>query len=199
MLTKRAKDTLVFIENYIREHHEAPTIEEIASGIGISSLGSTYTYISQLVEAGKLKRFNNKSRGLELMSFTTEQDFALPMMGKIAAGRLIEAVPDETEINVGQMFAGKGRYVLKISGMSMMNEGIRSGDYVVIDSTRAAKHKDIVVALVDNTDATLKTLLINDDDTVTLMPANPDFEAITLGARRVRIQGVVVGQMRTYP
>jgi repressor LexA len=74
-----------------------------------------------------------------------------------------------------------------------------SGDWVVVQSTANAKHGDIVVALVDGYDATLKTLLINDDGTITLMPANPDFEPVTLAAKRVAIQGVVVGQLRTYP
>lgn len=200
MLTKRAKETLAFIERYMREHHEAPTMEEIAAGIGISSVGSTYTYVSQLVDAGKLRRISQRSRGLELIEMSDDPaSVVLPVMGKIAAGRLIEAIPDESEIDVGKMFAGSGRYVLKISGDSMIDVGIRSGDYVVIDSKRSAKHKDIVVALVDNTDATLKTLLNNDDGTVTLMPANTDFEPVTLAASRVRVQGVVVGQMRTYP
>lgn len=200
MLTKRAQDTLQFIERYMREHEEAPTIEQIADGIGVKSVGSAYAHVEQLVQAGRLSRLNNRSRGLQLVAMADKPaSLVLPMMGKIAAGRLIHAVPDESEIDIGQMFAGSGRYVLKISGESMTGEGIKPGDYVVIDSKRSPKHKDIVVALVDGTDATLKTLLFNDDETVTLMPANPDFEPVTLDADRVRVQGVVVGQMRTYP
>ena len=123
----------------------------------------------------------------------------MPVMGKIAAGRLIEAVPDESEIDLGEMFRGKGRYVLKISGESMIGKGIMPGDYVVVETGRAAKHGDMIVALVDGYDATLKTLLINEDETFTLQPANDSFEPITLEATRLSIQGVVVGQLRTYP
>ena len=120
-------------------------------------------------------------------------------MGKIAAGRLIEAVADETEIDLGEMFSGKDRFVLKVNGDSMIDKAIMSGDWVVVQSQPRARHGEIVVALVDGYDATLKTLLINDDGTVTLMPANADYEPITLSSERVRIQGVVVGQLRTYP
>ena len=121
------------------------------------------------------------------------------MMGKIAAGRLIEAVADESEIDLGIMFKGKGRYVLKISGESMIGKGIMPGDYVVIESTRQARHGDMIVALVDGFDATLKTMLVNQDGTITLMPANDDFDPVTIDAKRLSIQGVVVGQLRTYP
>ena len=97
------------------------------------------------------------------------------------------------------MFLGTSRYVLKITGESMIGKGIMPGDYVVVETARAAKDGDIVVALVDNNEATLKTLLINDDETLTLMPANESYDPITLSARRLDIQGVIVGQLRTYP
>ncbi len=129
----------------------------------------------------------------------SEQSLVFPMMGKIAAGRLIEAVADESEIDLGSMFKGKGRYVLKISGESMIGKGIMSGDYVVVESTRQARHGDMIVALVDGYDATLKTMLVNKDGTITLMPANEAFEPVTIDAKRLSIQGVVVGQLRTYP
>jgi repressor LexA len=199
MLTQRAKDTLNFISDYMKENGESPTIEQIAAGIGIKSVGSAYSYVERLEAAGKLKRLGGRSRGIRLIDMSDNiGSVVLPMKGKIAAGRLIEAVPDESEIDVGLMFAGTGRYVLKISGESMIGEGIMPGDYVVIDSKQSPKEGDIVVALVDGYEATLKTLLFNDDNTITLMPANPDFEPITLDADRVSIQGVVVGQMRKY-
>lgn len=200
MLTKRAQDTLNFIQSYMHENAEAPTIEQIAAGIGVKSVGGVHAHIEQLIKAGKLNRLDNRSRGLQLIEMPeSPQSVTLPMLGKIAAGRLIEAVPDESEIDVGRMFSGSGRYVLKISGESMIGEGIKPGDYVVIDSKRSPKNKDIVVALVDGTDATLKTIFFNGNETVTLMPSNPAFEPVTLDADRVRVQGVVVGQMRTYP
>ncbi|MCX4189171.1 transcriptional repressor LexA [Methylophaga sp. OBS3] len=200
MITQRGRDTLKFIENYMRENGYAPTMEEIAEGLGIKSVGSAHHYVDQLLKAGELERMDKRSRGLRLKNITDDEERTiLPVMGKIAAGRLIEAVPDESEIDVGAMFAGSGRYVLKISGESMIGKGIMPGDYVVIDGKKQAKDGDVIVALVDGYDATLKTMLLNNDGTMTLMPANPDFEPVTLAGERVSIQGVVVGQMRTYP
>lgn len=205
MLTERQQDTLEFIRNYIKSYGKSPLVSEIAEGLGISSQGTTHRYIQALVEAGLLQRHVGRTRGLCLVEQTADFDsetmlpVKLPVMGKIAAGRLIEAVADETEIDLSEMFSGKDRFVLKVNGDSMIDKAIMSGDWVVVQSQPQAQHGEIVVALVDGYDATLKTLLINDDGTVTLMPANIDYEPITLSAKRVRIQGVVVGQLRTYP
>jgi len=200
MLTKRQQDTLNFIRQYIEKNAEAPLVTEIAEGLGISSHGTTHRYIQALIDEGYLERLTGRTRGLQLNDpEVSEQSLIMPMMGKIAAGRLIEAVSDESEIDLGIMFKGKGRYVLKISGESMIGKGIMSGDYVVIESTRQARHGDMIVALVDGYDATLKTMLVNKDGTITLMPANEAFEPVTIDAKRLSIQGVVVGQLRTYP
>jgi len=203
MLTERQQDTYNFICRFIKEQGRSPLLSEVAQGIGLSSQGSVHNYIQALVNEGLLERTVGRTRGLRLV--TNNEDtiepvsVTLPVMGKIAAGRLIEAVADESEIDLGGMFAGKGRFVLKVNGDSMIDKAIMSGDYVVIQSQQTARHGDIVVALVDGYDATLKTLLLNDDETVTLMPANINYEPVTLPARRVAIQGVVVGQLRTYP
>ncbi|MBN47250.1 MULTISPECIES: transcriptional repressor LexA [unclassified Methylophaga] len=200
MLTKRQQDTLNFIRQYINENGEAPLVTEIAEGLGISSQGTAHRYIQALIDGGYLERLTGRTRGLKLNEQVfSEQSLVFPMMGKIAAGRLIEAVADESEIDLGSMFKGKGRYVLKISGESMIGKGIMSGDYVVVESTRQARHGDMIVALVDGYDATLKTMLVNKDGTITLMPANEAFEPVKIDAKRLSIQGVVVGQLRTYP
>jgi repressor LexA len=204
MLTERQQNTLDFIRDYIAQHGRSPLVSEIADGLGIKSQGTTHRYIQALVDEGVLQRHVGRTRGLVLVNETATADdemesIVLPVMGKIAAGRLVEAVADEAEIDLKEMFAGTGRFVLKVNGESMIEKAIMSGDWVVVQSTANAKHGDIVVALVDGYDATLKTLLINGDGTITLMPANPDFEPVTLAAERVAIQGVVVGQLRTYP
>lgn len=202
MLTEREQDTLDFIRHYINEHGRSPLVSEIADGLGISSLGTTHRYIQALVDAGLLERHVGRTRGLRLTGQAAQEEsgpLTLPVMGKIAAGRLIEAIPDESEIDLGDMFTGKDRFVLKVNGDSMIDKAIMSGDYVVVQSQSTARHGDIVVALVDGFDATLKTLLLNDDGTITLMPANVNYEPVTLPSERVRVQGVVVGQLRTYP
>ncbi len=202
MLTDRQQDTYNFIVEYFEEHDRAPLLSEVAYGIGLSSQGSVHNYIQALVNEGLLERIIGRSRGLRLVEQGADLEtvsVVLPVMGKVAAGRLIEAVADESEIDLGEMFSGKDRFVLKVNGDSMIDKSIMDGDYVVIQSQQTALHGDIVVALVDGYDATLKTLLLNDNETVTLMPANANYEPITLDAKRVAIQGVVVGQLRTYP
>ncbi len=179
MLTERQQDTLDFIRNYIQSHGRSPLVAEIAKGLGISSQGTTHRYIQALVDAGLMERHVGRTRGLVLVKQSAEQQneltqpVILPVMGKIAAGRLIEAVADETEIDLSEMFSGKDRFVLKVNGDSMIDKAIMSGDWVVVQSQPRARHGEIVVALVDGYDATLKTLLINDDGTVTLMPLKP--------------------------
>jgi repressor LexA len=200
MLTERQQDTYNFIAHYIQQQGRSPLLSEVAKGIGLSSQGSVHNYIQALVNEGLLTRSVGRSRGLRL-SKETSQDLAtikLPVMGRIAAGRLIEAIPDEDEIDLGGMFAGKGRFVLKVNGDSMIDKAIMSGDWVVVQSQQTANHGDIVVALVDGFDATLKTILFNDDRTITLMPANDNYEPVTLPSERISIQGVIVGQLRTY-
>jgi repressor LexA len=200
MLTERQQDTYDFIAQYIAQYGRSPLLSEVAKGIGLSSQGSVHNYIQALVNEGLLTRSVGRSRGLKLSGETNQQQatVTLPVMGRIAAGRLIEAVPDEDEIDLGGMFAGKGRFVLKVNGDSMINKAIMSGDWVVVQSQQTADHGDIVVALVDGFDATLKTVLFNKNKTITLMPANDDYEPVTLPAERISIQGVIVGQLRTY-
>jgi len=201
MLTDRQQDTYDFIVHYFEEHQRAPLLSEVAHGIGLSSQGSVHNYVQALVNEGLIERIVGRSRGLRLVEQHNEPErisVILPLLGKVAAGRLIEAVPDESEIDLGDMFSGSGRFVLKVNGDSMIDKAIMSGDYVVLQEQRTANHGDIVLALIDFHDATLKILLINNDGTVTLQPANTDYEPVTLPVERVMIQGVVVGQLRTY-
>jgi repressor LexA len=200
MLTERQQDTYDFIVQYMEQQGRSPLLSEVAKGIGLSSQGSVHNYIQALVNEGLITRSVGRSRGLQLSKEIEKPRAAvtLPVMGRIAAGRLIEAIPDEDEIDLGGMFAGKGRFVLKVNGDSMIDKAIMSGDWVVVQSQQTENHSDIVVALVDGFDATLKTILFNDDKTITLMPANDNYEPVTLPADRISIQGVIVGQLRTY-
>ena len=202
MLTQRQHDTYNFIVQYIQREGRSPLISEVTLGLGLASQGSVHGYIQVLVNQGLLERSVGRSRGLRLIEQESEQaserSVKLPVLGTVAAGRLIEAIPDESEIDLGEMFEGKDRFVLKVNGDSMIDKAIMSGDYVVMHSQLTANHGDIVLALVDYHDATLKALLLNDDGTVTLQPANANYDPVTLPAERVMIQGVVVGQLRTY-
>jgi len=122
----------------------------------------------------------------------------LPLVGKIAAGRPIEALPDSDEIDLSDFFMGANRFVLRVQGDSMVEDGILDGDMVVVEKRATATNGEIIVALIDGTDATLKRFQLNADGSVTLRPANATLAPLRYSAQRVQIQGVVVGQMRSY-
>jgi repressor LexA len=127
-----------------------------------------------------------------------QSEAVLPLLGRIAAGLPIEAIPDQEEINLADFFMGPNRFVLKVQGESMIEAGIMPGDMVIVESRDHAHNGDIVVALIDQQEATLKRLHHNTDGSITLFPANTSMSPLTYPAEQLRIQGVVVGQMRSY-
>ena len=200
MLTRREEETHSFISDYLLHEGRSPLISEIAEYLGIQSKGTVHRYVQSLIDAGLIERIPGRTRGLRLAQTPAEvlAPTVLPVLGTIAAGRLIEAVPDESEIDLMTMFTGPNRFALKVHGDSMIDAGILPEDWVVIEQSEVAKNGDIVVALVDGFDATLKRLRTNDDGSVTLIPENANYDPITIDAKRVMIQGVVVGQLRVY-
>ena len=202
MLSPRLQDTYRFIRDYIAQHNHAPLLSEIALGIGISSKGVVHRYLQSLVSEGLLTIEASKHRGISLTSKkiaeSTPPRYQLPLLGRIAAGQPIEAIPNHDEIDLSEFFIGDNRFVLKVQGESMVEAGILDGDMVVIEKTDHADDDEIVVALIDNESATLKTLYNNQDGSITLTPANHHMEAMIYSADRVAIQGVVVGQLRSY-
>jgi repressor LexA len=122
----------------------------------------------------------------------------LPVLGRIAAGLPIEAIADESEIDLTQFFMGPNRFVLRVAGESMIEAGILNDDMVIVESRPTARDGDIVVALIDRDEATLKYFRRNVDGSITLTPANRSMTPMRFAAARVAIQGVVVGQMRQY-
>ncbi len=196
MLTDSQHKTLDFISHYLDKHGIAPTLNEIAHGIGITSKGVAHRHVQALTDKGFLQR---RPRGWRAMRLAQDRPGdALPLLGRIAAGRPIEAIPDLNEITFGELFAGNGRYVLQVRGDSMVNAGILDRDFVIIEQCDSAKDGDIVVALIDNLEATLKRLKLRGDGAVMLIPENDSMEPMIYPAARIRIQGVVIGQVRTY-
>jgi repressor LexA len=122
----------------------------------------------------------------------------LPLLGRIVAGQPLEAIPDEATIDLGQFFMGPGRFVLRVQGDSMIEAGILDGDMVVVKQVEHAANGEIVVALIDGEEATLKRLRNNRDGSVTLQPANRALAPMIYPASRVQIQGVVIAQLRSY-
>jgi len=202
MLTRQEQASYDFIRAFITRHGHGPLLSEIALGIGIRSRGTAHRYVQALARQGLIHLHAGRHRGITLGPGPAESgpdnDHVLPLLGRIAAGLPIEAIPDQDNVNLSDFFMGPNRYVLKVQGESMIEAGILDGDMVVIEQCDRAADGNIVVALIDNNEATLKYLHNNGDGSITLTPANSTMAAMIYSSARVRIQGVVVGQMRSY-
>ena len=202
MLSRREQDTYQQLREYFDTHQQAPTLDELANLLGISSRGVVHRYLKALENAGLVELISGRHRGIRLLesedSLTGNVAYQLPLLGRIAAGQPIEAIPGHDHIDLAEFFVGPNRFVLKVQGESMIEAGILDGDMVIVEHTNRASNSDIVVALVDNEEATLKYLRHNGDGSIMLIPANNSMTPMIYPAERVAIQGVVVGQMRSY-
>ena len=189
-----------FIRSFIDQNGHSPTLREIGDGVAIKSKGTVHRYVTSLKTKGALQHNERQWRGISMNELEDNTVATLPFLGRIAAGQPIEAISDITEININDMLigAGAGRYMLQVKGDSMVDLGILDGDMVVIERRDYAKNGQIVVALVDDENATLKRFHSEDDGQILLIPANASLTAQQYAADRVRIQGILVGQMRTY-
>lgn len=195
MLTPREQDTYQFISNYLLKHQKAPLLSEIAEGLGIQSKGVIHRYLSALEEQGYIQRVS-KHRGIELLDAPTAGE--LPLLGKIAAGRPIEAIQDRQTVNFSQLLGAANRYALQVKGDSMINAGIHSGDFVIVEHADSAVKNQIVVALIDAQEATLKRISYPRKNRVRLTPENDRMQPEDYAADRITVQGVLVAQLRTY-
>ena len=194
MLTAQQHKTFKVIKRYIKEHGYAPTVAEIAQEIGIKSRGVVHRYVSAIEENGLITKLPNRRRNIELVN--TASNTGIPLLGKIAAGQPIEAVSRNESIDVTDMFLGPNRYALKVQGDSMVEEGILDNDIVVCERTEHAANGQIVVALIDGEEATLKRLKTDGSDDITLLPANANYRPMVYPANRVKIQGIFIGLLR---
>lgn len=197
MLTGRQRETLTFIRRHIAHTGEAPSLAEIAAGIGIRSRGAAHRQVQALADAGCIELVPGRKRGIRLTGEAAEGLLELPLLGRIAAGRPIEAIPGRDTLNLADFLLGPDRFALQVQGDSMIGAGILDGDTVLVQGDAHARDGDIVVALIDGDEATLKRLK-HGDGSITLVPENPDLKPATYRAGRVAIQGVVVGQLRSY-
>ncbi len=198
-LTDKQRLTLDFIQRYIAIHAVAPKLQEIAEGIGISSRGVAHRYVQALADAGFISTDGGKHRGIQLCNpNTVSTESTLPLLGKIAAGKPIEAIPGEDQIDL-QDFFGHNNFAVRVQGDSMIEAGIMDGDTVIIEFRETANDGDIVVALIDESETTLKRFKrSNKGQYIKLIPANKNMEEMVYEASRVRIQGVLIGQLRKY-
>lgn len=200
-LTPRQLDVLVAIRNYRHLHGYAPTMQELADLLKTSKV-TIFEHIGALERKRVIRRDKHKARSLEIIADERLPDenrpTKLPLLGNIAAGSPIEAIENREEIDLESLFATKpGVYVLRVRGDSMIEDHLCDGDYVVIERREQARNGEQVVALLDTGEATLKRYY-REGNKVRLQPANSTMEPRIVDADRVRIQGVVIGVLRSY-
>jgi len=198
-LTKRQREILDYLNDFIQQHGYAPSLEEIGRRFGLSSLATVHKHLTNLQDKGFIKRAWNRSRSVELVpSRLGGRAIELPLLGYVAAGAPIEAVAGTETIAVPEDHVGKREtYVLRVKGDSMIDEQIRDGDYVIVEDRRAADNGEMVIALLNGSDVTLKKLY-REQGRIRLQPANPAMQPIVVDADQVQVQGVVIGVMRRY-
>jgi repressor LexA len=205
-ITKRQKEIYDYVADFVQRNGYSPSFEEIGEGMGLSSLATVHKHISNLEKKGLLKRGYNKSRSIDVLppkgslkkTIAMPPPLELPLMGRIAAGRPIEAMENSETLSLADFTNGsKDVYVLRVVGESMQDEHIVEGDYVIVESTKTARDGEIVVALVENSDATLKRLY-REGDKIRLQPSNAKMQPIIVPAHNVNVQGRVIGVLRKY-
>jgi repressor LexA len=195
-LTPRQKEILQLLKEHAARDH-APTLDELCQAMGLSSRGSLHKHIQALALAG-LVEHGHASRGVHLSTRAREEADTLPVLGRIAAGKPLEALTDEARLAVPPSLRGKGEcYVLAVRGESMRDEGILDGDWVIVEPREQARNGELAVVLIDEGEVTLKRIEQRPGQII-LHSANPTFAAMRYAPERIRIQGVVVAQMRRY-
>ena len=225
MLTAKQRDLLNFLKRYQDEFDHAPSFDEMKDAIGLKSKSGIHRLVSALEERGHIRRLANRARAIEIIETPTASDdtsqnkaemdnivqasfganhnqvasLSLPLLGQIAAGTPIEALSDHSRfLDVPASMLGTGEhFALEIVGDSMVEAGIHDGDTVVIKKTAVANHGDIVVALIDEHEATLKTLR-KEEGRIGLEPANRHYQTRYFSSNAVSIQGKLAGLIRNY-
>jgi repressor LexA len=198
-LTEKQKEFLGFILRYRGEWGQTPSFGEICSHFGFNSNNTVTTYLKILERKGyiRLPDAKNQKRAIQVISPVEARSFELPLLGKVAAGKPIEAIEQADVIEVPPSMLGRGdHFVLEVRGFSMEEEGIMDGDFVVVRKQARAEQGETVVALINN-EATVKKYYRNKDQ-VELRPAHEGMESIRVKEGDVRIEGKVVGVIRYY-
>ena len=209
MLTFQQEKLLKFIINYQKQNNVTPSFDEMKDGLDLKSKSGIHRIVSALEERGYIKKLNNRARAIEIIKnvnlIDTESGknknniISIPILGKIAAGLPIEAISDNTNyIELPQTLLKKGEYfILNVEGDSMIEAGIFDGDQVVIRKANDANNGEIVVALIDNNEATLKRIFKRGQQ-VALQPENSNYKTVIYGPDRIQIQGVLKHLIRSY-
>jgi len=201
LLTKRQKQVLDFVRQFVSDNGYAPSLAEIAGHLGLASPATVYEHMRGLEKKGHIQRGWNKKRSVKFPATTpgkAVESVELPLLGIIAAGSPIEAVLDTETVPVPSGMIHGGRcFALRVRGSSMIDDHIRDGDIVVVRTANSAENGETVVALVDGSHATLKRFY-RDGASIRLQPANETMAPLVLPEEQVAVQGVVLGLIRTF-
>ena len=204
-ITRRQREVYDFISRSVAEHGYSPSFEEIGTGLELTSLATVHKHITNLEKKGLLTRDYNRSRSIDLLppkgrlkqAMSVNTGLVLPLLGRIAAGQPIEAMQTNETISLADFVRSKEVFVLEVRGDSMQDEAILNGDYVLVEKLKTAHNGDIVVALVEQSDATLKRFY-REGDNIRLQPSNVTMKPIIVPAASVEVQGRVIGVLRKY-
>src|SRR5689334_2856257 len=213
MLTAKQRELLLFIDNRLKDEGISPSFDEMREALDLKSKSGVHRLISALEERGFIRRLPNRARALEVAKMpetapaarsvqavpaAANDTLELPLHGRIAAGTPIEALQGTETFSVPAALLGPGEhYALEVSGDSMVDEGILDGDFALIRKVDNARDGEIVVALIDNEEATLKTYR-REGRMIRLDPANARYEPPRYEEGRVQIQGRLAGLIRRY-
>jgi repressor LexA len=206
-LTKRQKKVLDYIVEFIDKNGYSPSFEEIAKAMRLTSLATVHKHLSTLEKKEFIRRGYNQSRSIEVLQMPKpvresvierRSQVGLPLAGRIAAGRPLEAIQDEETISLADFARGPNTFVLQVKGESMQDDHILDGDYIVVEPTQVANTGEIVVALVGEDEATVKRFYREAGGKIRLQPANSTMQPIVVNGTDVKIQGRVVGVLRKY-
>jgi repressor LexA len=211
MLTQKQSELLTFLTTHMQTHDVPPSFDEMRDALGLASKSGIHRLVSGLEERGYIRRLANRARAIEILKQANPaqavmkavnsavDSVSLPLLGRIAAGTPIEALSDPTtHLEVPASMIGSGEhFALEIIGDSMTGVGILEGDTVLIQRADTARHGDIVVALINKQEATLKTLL-KEPGRIGLEAANPKYETRFFSSGEVEVQGKLAGLIRNY-
>jgi len=213
MLTRKQSELLTYLSDHMQQHDVPPSFDEMRDALGLASKSGVHRLVSGLEERGYIRRLANRARAIEILKPVTAAAsgvvtravetaanlVSLPLLGRIAAGTPIEALSDPTNhLEIPASMVGSGEhFALEIVGDSMVGAGILDGDTVVIQRAETARHGEIVVALINQQEATLKTLL-KEPGRVGLEAANPRYETRYFSTGEVEVQGKLAGLIRNY-
>ena len=198
-LTKRQREILDYLNEFIQHHGYAPSLEEIGRRFSLSSLATVHKHLKNLEDKGCIKRVWNKSRSVELLATRTGTRSAeIPLLGRISAGVPIQTIPSDESVSVPEEFIGiRDAYALRVHGNSMMDEQIRDGDIVIIEDRKKPHNGETVIALLDGSNVVLKAFFLENNN-IRLQPSNPTLSPLLLKPESVYVQGIVVAVMRRY-